>query len=412
MNTSTDLNDSDNFNKAEEQQIIKNKACCQGKNNSTPKVVAYVTSIGISAEAFLKPHFDALKSEGYNVILFCSDDESASRVKSDCKIAHVGVPIAQNISISTDIKALFKLWRAFLKLKPNVVHSHMSKAGFIGTIAAFFAGVKTRIYHNHGMKYFSASGKQKVLLGCIEWVTSRLATEVIFCSESTKEIAIQTDRTPSKKAKVIGNGTISGINIEKFVPAKDESEKNACRKALGLPTDKIVVGFVGRLVPHKGVTKLLDAWGKIVDKNSCLAIAGSKDDEDLSSRVENESKNSDNFFYLGRRNDMPNVYKAFDILVLPSDHEGFPYSVLEAQSCGIPAIVSGVTGNTDAVVNGETGIIVNDCNADNLSTAITDLTVDKELRDSMGEKARKRIEEQFSENSVIGNLIKFYGQRL
>ena len=105
---------------------------------------------------------------------------------------------------------------------------------------------------------------------------------------------------------------------------------------------------------------------------------------------------NNNVQYLGRRPNIEEIYEIFDVLVLPSWHEGFPYSVLEAQCMGVPAIVTEVTGNIDAIENGKTGLHVPKNDAEALANAISTLVNNDNIRHEMSKAARNRIQQHLS----------------
>ena len=228
-----------------------------GKPHTHPRVI-YVTASGASARSFLIPHFQALSAQGYNVYLSSCNDPEANDAVQQAKIKHLPIALKTHISILSDILALARLTFYFLKFRPAVVHGHMSKAGLISMIASTVCRVKFRIYHNHGMACFSSRGITRRLLVTIERTSCLLATEVIFCSESTKQLAIDLRICNAKKAKVIGGGTISGVDITHYSPEQAYIESlRLVKNTPALSSNKNYVAFVGRVVAHKGIDTLI-----------------------------------------------------------------------------------------------------------------------------------------------------------
>ena len=379
--------------------------------NNKPRVI-YVTASGASARSFLVRHFQVLSDRGYEVYLASSDDSEARDAVQQANIQHLPIPLKTHISIFSDILAVVRLYNYFRKYRPAIVHGHMSKAGLVSTLAATLCRVKFRIYHNHGMACFSARGITKVLLVAIEKTNCLLATEVVFCSESTKQLAIELRICNPKKARVIGGGTISGVNTSKYSP---EHARNSSLQLINefplLSSKKKYVAFVGRVVAHKGIDTLIDAWRLIPEQTKSthsLLIAGANDKNELFGRLRVLVDEDKSVHYLGRIDNISGLYGLLDILVLPSWHEGFPYSVLEAQSCGVPAVLTNVTGNKDAVVDGITGQLVDVKNAEILANSIENLLANKILLDEMRNSARQRIVENYDEDIVLNDLVDFY----
>lgn len=376
----------------------------------------YVTARGASARSFLIQHFQVLSERGYEVFLASSADDEARDAVQKGGIAHLPIPLKSNISLFSDVLAFIRLCVYFRKYNPAIVHGHMSKAGFASMLASAFSRVKLRVYHNHGMACFSAQGASRTLLVAIEKITCMLATEVVFCSDSTKRMAVELGICSSSKATVIGGGTISGVNTTRFSP---ENAHTASLQLLSdvpeITPDKRYVAFVGRIVSHKGIDTLIDAWravSKQTKSTHSLLIAGANDKNDLFDRLSALVDEDKSVHYLGRIDNISGLYGLLDLLILPSWHEGFPYSVLEAQSCGVPAIVTDVTGNKDAVVDGVTGQLTQVDSSKELAGTIENLLDDKEQLDEMRISARQRIVQHFDEAKVLSNLVDYYQERV
>ena len=371
----------------------------------------YVTAGGLSARSFLKPHFRALSDDGFEVLLASSDDTEAKQATADTGIRHLPVEIAADISPFSDLGSIARLIIILRAERPEVVHAHMSKAGLISMCSAFVTRVPHRLYHNHGMAFFSSSGFKKRILSACEKLTCALATQVIFCSKSTMQAAINEGLCPAEKALMLGKGSISGIDTERFSGKLSAEDAQKMRDHLKLSGKPKIVGFVGRIVRHKGVDNLLNAWRltRASRRNgTVLLICGKHDEDELFDQVRLASAELGNVVYVDRQDAIDQIYSMMDIMVLPSLHEGLPYSVLEAQSSGVTAIVTNVTGNSDSVVSGKTGIIVEPKDSYTLAHAIDNLLDDEALRKQMGEQAAQRIRKNYSQTIVIDNLKKFY----
>jgi len=160
----------------------------------------------------------------------------------------------------------------------------MSKAGLVSMIAARLCSVPHRIYHNHGMAAFSATGIKRALLGLVERITCRLASTIIFCGNSTLEKATSLKYCSAAKAVVIGQGTISGININRFQKNNNTAFKTNSLRKYGLNEQTFTIGFVGRIVPHKGIDTIIEAWPlvqKHINQDSQLVLAGGNNNDNL-----------------------------------------------------------------------------------------------------------------------------------
>ena len=375
--------------------------------------VVQITALGISAKSFLIEHFRRLREAGAEVTLICTGDADARVAAERGGIRLIPVAIRQDTAPLADLVSLIQLWRLFRRLRPDVLHAHMAKAGLLGALAGRLAGVPVRIYHNHGLAMLSAHGARRHVLRAIDWLTNRLATHALFCSCSTRNAGIDTGTVMPERSRVLGGGTISGVNVEVFKPAGTGHLRAAQRQAWGIEEETIVVGFVGRLVAHKGIETLIDAWrqlGPAVRSRACLILAGGQaySEPKMGAIVEAALSEDIGVKAVGWVDDMVGCYSGMDLLVLPSWHEGFPYSILEAQCMGLPVIATRATGNLDAVIHERTGLLVPLRDASALAQAIARLIRSSEDRQQLGEGGRRRILEEFTQDRVLQHMLDFY----
>jgi glycosyltransferase involved in cell wall biosynthesis len=373
--------------------------------------VLHVTSLGVTARLFLDPHFRRLRAAGISVGLACSSDPHTGRWCNELGVRHISAPIRQHISPLSDVLAIIWLWWVLRRERPRLVHAHMSKAGLVGLIAARLAGVPVRIYQNHGMAMLGSRGLRRWLLWSVEWVNSRLATHVLFCGESTREAALRLGVARRDRATVLGAGSISGIAVDRFSPARRQELRTMQRRHWGVADGQVVVGFVGRIVPHKGIATLLEAWRRLpedVRETATLVLIGGLGDAALTEQVKAAEREGTGVRYFGWTDDTIACYAGFDLLVLPSWYEGLPYSALEAQSMELPVVCTAATGNVDAVIDGETGIHVPVGDAEALAAAIAHLVRSPRTRARLGHQARSRVVRLFRQEDVVERMVEFY----
>lgn len=379
--------------------------------------IVQVTSLGISAKSFLIGHFRKLREAGADVVLVCSDDPDAGAAAAAAGIRHIPVNIAPHIAPLADVRSVYRLWRLFRRLRPEVVHAHMAKAGLLGVIAGRLAGVPVRIYHNHGFAMLSSRGLKRRMLRATDWLTGRLATHALFCSESTRLAGIEAGVVVPERSRVLGKGTISGVDVEKFSPSVIGSAREDQRRAWGVAEGTVVVGFVGRLVAHKGIATLINAWRRLepaVRARASLILAGGDawSEPDIRGLVEDAIREDIGVKSLGWVEDMVACYRGMDLLVLPSWHEGFPYGIIEAQSMGLPVVATHATGNVDAVQHEITGLLVPVKDSAALAEALSRLICSPEERRRLGEAGRRRILDEFTQDKVLQHMITFYEEHV
>lgn len=254
--------------------------------------------------------------------------------------------LSRLVSPVGDLRILATLYSLFRRERPAVVHTHTAKAGTLGRLAAWWAGVPVRIhtYHGHvlGGGYFPSWVTRFFLE--VERQLARISQRLVVLSErQRREMALDLKVAPWDRFAVIP----LGLELEPFARTDREAARVATRGRLGIPEDRPVVGIVGRLVPIKNHGLLLRAvpmlesmHGRRVD----LLIVGS-------GLLEKELRNlaasldlADRCHWLGWRRDLPALYPAMDVLALTSVDEGTPVAVLEALAAGTPVAARAVGG--------------------------------------------------------------------
>ena len=196
------------------------------------------------------------------------------------------VSMSRRISPARNLVALFRLWLAFLRLRPVIVDAHTPKGGLLGLLAAFAARVPVRVYHVHGLVHLTSPGLRRALLRATERVSCACATRVLAVSPSIARALCDDGLCPPGKVGVVESGSIDGIDTRRFsVPADDE--RRAAREGLGIPPDARVLGFVGRLVRDKGVLELEAAWARLREEfpELHLVVLGPLEGEDADVRA-------------------------------------------------------------------------------------------------------------------------------
>ncbi len=354
-----------------------------------------------------------LKGSSVDVTIASSDRPHLNDFKEQLGCRIFPVEITRQISPVKDLAAIGKLTRHFRSEKYDIVHAHTPKGGLIGIISAFLAGTSNRVYTIHGLVSETSTGLKKKLLYLSEWLVCKLATKVLVVSHSLKEQVLKEKLCKESKMQILGDGTACGINLKKF----HTSEKTALlgrqtREKLNIPQDAKVIGFVGRIVPDKGINCLIDAFEMVQRKldNVYLLLMGTFETirETIDEQTKQSITNNSRVVYGGYANDICPYYSAMDIFVLPTRREGFPYTPLEAGAMGLPVIATKVTGCVDAVVNNVTGLLVEKDNYKQLAEAMLKLLGDPELRTELGRMGHERTKQVFNSKRLIGEHMKLY----
>jgi glycosyltransferase involved in cell wall biosynthesis len=365
-------------------------------------------------------------SKHYNVWLIKGSTLESAMTKAETKlvvdqletakkqgIEVIDVPsLVRRISPINDLRGLVALFRHIRKIEPHIVHTHTSKAGILGRLAAWMARVPIVIHTPHGHVFYGHFGRllSRIFLQ-MEKLLGRITHHQIALTPEEGKDYVNLGVAKSNNLSVIH----SGVDLNYFKRSKTES--NPGRNELVIPPDSLVVGYVGWLIPLKGVTYLLDAMAEVVQRhpNSLLVLVGKGDEKGeeeikLKEQVENLGL-ADNVRFLGWRPDVNEIMGCFDIFVLPSLNEGMGRVLVEAMSAGLPIVASRVGGIPDLVKHKENGLLVPPASAGALERAISDLLSDKARRKRMGE-AGKTMCRPYSVEAMVEKIDNLYSRLL
>ena len=320
--------------------------------------------------------------------------------------------LVRRISPINDLKAFISIFLLLRRSKPDIVHTHTSKAGILGRLAAWVARVPIVIHTPHGHVFYGHFGRSlsRMFLQ-MEKLLGRITHHQIALTPEEGNDYLNFGVAKSDNISVIH----SGVDLNCF--KRSTTESNPKKNELGIPPDSLVVGYVGWLIPIKGVTYLVDAMAEVVQRhpNSLLLLVGKGDEKgeeetNLRERVDSLGL-EDRVRFLGWRPDVDEIMSCFDIFVLPSLNEGMGRVLVEAMATGLPIVASSVGGIPDLVKDGENGLLVPPANAGALEQAISDLLSDKPRRKRMGETG-KRMCGLYSIEAMVEKIDNLYSRLL
>ena len=326
------------------------------------KKLIRITTIPISIEKLLEnqPRFF---SKYYNLTLVSSDEKQLAKVASDQGVQYFPLEITRKITPLQDLRCLVRLVSFLRQEKPHFVHSHTPKAGIIGMLAAYIAGVPVRMHTVAGLPLMEATGVKRWVLNTVERITYFCSTNVYPNSKGLETFILQNKLCILKKIKVLGSGSSNGIDTSYFDPEMvSQAQQIALKNELNIEPKDFVFCFVGRLVKDKGVNELIDAFIQISKKhlNTKLLIVGHTEadlDPLLTVTLHNIEFNK-RIIEVGFQKDIRPYLAIADLFIFPSYREGFPNVILQANAMGVPCIVSDINGCNELIKQGENGIIV------------------------------------------------------
>lgn len=378
------------------------------KNN-----ILHVVNISFVIPFFLGKQLNWFVNKGNKEYVVCSESEELNFFSKEYCFEYRTIDILRKISIVKDLKAVYAVAKYIKEVKADVVAGHTPKGGLIAMLAAYIARVPIRIYFRHGLVYETSHGIKRSLLVNIDRLASKLATKIVCVSPSVAQRSIEDKLNPPEKQVVLAHGTCNGIEIDRFCMDNiDKQELQQLKYKYGINQGDYVIGFAGRLVRDKGIIELVRAYQELrkVHPNIKLMLVGMLEirdalPEDIVKTIKEDS-GIISTGYVGYTS-IEKYYAMMDVFILPSYREGFPTSVLEASSMGIPVITTRATGCCDSIINGETGMFVGH-DVKEIKDSILKLYSDADLRKRMGIEGRKMVSKNFRQEIVWNEIEQLY----
>jgi len=310
-----------------------------------------------------------------------------------------------------EIITIFNLLFIYIKYRPDLVHHFTIKPCLYGGTIARFLGIKSIINHITGLgpSFFSKRVKinyiNKILKPIYKYAFNRKYNIVnIFHNNSDRDTFISKNITSKKNSKVIYG---SGVDIDYFVKEKKQRVKNRIKKVL----------FPARIIKEKGIVELIYACEELWNENYkfILNIAGEIDTQNKSHINKKDFEyliRNKNISFLGKCNNMPEIYRNMDIVVLPSWREGLSKTLLEAAAMSMPIITTNVPGCRDIIKNNFSGLVVTLKSKDKLKSALKILLNDNKLATKLGRNARKIVSEKYEVQNINNQILKVYNKFL
>lgn len=370
--------------------------------------ICYVVSSEMTVAAFLKGHI-AVAEESYDVSVAVNTTDPDCLRKLGLSATLLTVPIERKISPLRDLRALWILYRHFRQRRFDLVHSVSPKAGLIGMLAAWLAGIPVRVHTFTGQVWVTHTGWRRGLLKSADRLIGSLTTWALVDSPSQRDFLVAEGVLPLAETHVIGNGSICGIDAQRFHPSS--KFRNEVRTEFDIPESAILLLSLGRLNRDKGIADLAKAFATLAPRfpDLFLLLVGPDEDGQLRSVMEVCVPAANRVRHVGFTKQPERFMAAADIFCLPSYREGFGMVVIEAASAGVPAAASRIYGVTDAVADGVTGLLHPAGDPSAIAAVLERLILNPEERHRMGIAARQRAQESFSDIELRKGLMAFYG---
>lgn len=327
------------------------------KQSKKVKKICGLTTLPITINAFMLGSLNYMAEHGYISYAISQPGEPLDSVDLG-KVKFIPVQIKHgNVSPIEVFKTIWILYRLFRKEKFDVIQYATSNAALYASIAGWLAHVPVRVYCQWGISYVDYNGLLYKFYRTAEKVTCMFSTSVQPDSPSNLKFSISEGLYKPSKGCVILNGSATGVDLKKYDFNKKQEWKTEVMKKYSIPSDAFIFGFVGRLVPEKGINELLEAFCAIEDKNTYLILVGPAEEERLNQYLLQKAKQHERIIFVGSVPDAAIYHATFTYLMLPSYREGFGMTTVEAAALGTPTIASRINGPTDFVKDGFNGFI-------------------------------------------------------
>jgi glycosyltransferase involved in cell wall biosynthesis len=331
---------------------------------------------------------------------FCEANESdyLEKVATDIKVTRID-GFGRRVNLLGDIKSLMELIKEIRKFKPHIIHTHTTKAGFIGRVASIlslYPSIRIHTFHGHLLSgYF---GKYKTYLIILsERFLALFTDQLLAVGDKVMQDLLQAKIGEKDKFSIMP----PGLQLNSLPPTWES------RDILGLTRKQMYCSYIGRVTQIKRPDRFLDVVREIGKRNVDLHFLIVGDGELLDycrKRIEQEKLPVK---VLGWRNDIERVLAASNIVILTSDNEGTPLSLIQAGMANIPVVATNVGSISEVVLNGITGIITS-AEVNELADALEMLSNDSHLRQSLGVNAQKFTKSNFGVQRLVSDHEELY----
>jgi glycosyltransferase involved in cell wall biosynthesis len=322
----------------------------------------------------------------------------------DLGIDVIEIPMRRAISPLRDLIALWRLRSYLLSHKPSVVHTHSSKAGFLGRIAAKLAKVELIVHSPHVFSFeMGVNRLLQALFFRLEKFAARL-TDVMVCVSSSEKDAVVRHRFVSPENCIVVKNGVDVTSLEAY-----ERDRIQRRQELGL-ADEVVIGSIGRFTRQKGPEYFLAAAKQVAGQlpdAKCVLIGDGELKGEIEGLIEKHDLHS-HCVIVDVGDEFPSYYPVFDIFVLTSLWEGMPYAMLEAMAAGRAVVAFSTGGIVDVISDGVNGMLVEPKNIEELASTLCTLGKDPQKRKDLGMAAKELIAGSYTVEAMVRQIEQVY----
>jgi glycosyltransferase involved in cell wall biosynthesis len=348
--------------------------------------------------------FDSIEFNHRLYTGYCAADEAdyLDTVATDVKATRIQ-GFGRRVSLGGDIKAFIALVREIRSFKPHVIHTHTAKAGFLGRIASIVSlqpAIRVHTFHGHLLNgYFGTFKRSLVVIA--EKFLALFTHQLLAVGDKVRQDLLNAGIGTKDKFGLMPPGLAIGV-----LPDRKES-----RNALSVPVNSLQCAFIGRVTQIKRPDRFLDVVNEIKKRGVKLDFFIAGDGELLEMCRERIKQEKLPVTILGWQSDIERVLSSADMVVLTSDNEGTPLSLIQAGMAGLPVVTTNVGSVPEVVLDGVTGIVTR-LDVQEIADALEKLANDKVLRTKLGVAAQEFTLSNFGVKRLVHDHEELYKKLL
>ncbi len=314
--------------------------------------------------------------------------------------------LVREVSPLQDLRALWELVATFRRLRPKIVHTHSSKAGILGRLAAWLAGVPCILHtiHGYGVTPAQPLWLQHLVIK-LEWLVGRVTTHWIAVSQADRRQGLEWELFSASKVSVVR----PGIDPTPFAARIEQAERDRLRAALGVGPDHLLVGTVSCLKPQKSPEDFIRVAALVCQRMpaaKCVLVGDGALRPQIEAMIQAHGL-QDRVMLLGWRRDVASLLKAFDVFVLTSQWEGLPCAILEARASRIPIVATRVGGSAEAIIEGIQGTLCPAGDVKAIAGRVCQILGDERLRADL-RNGTQELPEEFTIQETVKQYQSLY----
>lgn len=320
------------------------------------KICGIVTK-AFAIRAFMLDNLKYVHNNGFESSFVCEPEDFSKEELDNIKYHPITMKRGY-VSPFEIIRVIYQLMKLFKKEQYDIIQYSSSNAGLYAAVAGWLANVPIRIFCMWGLTFTDSKGWNRLFYKYLDKIICLMSTSVQPDSYANLKVAISEKLISHQKGSVIHKGSATGVDLEKFDIRNKDIWRKEIRDQYKIPQDAIVIGFVGRLVPEKGLNELFEAFKRVDKDNVYLLLVGPYYNiSGLDQQLYEWAQKNERVIFVGPVLNPAKFYAAMDFFTLPSYREGFGSVVIEAAAMGLPTICTNIKGPTDFLKDNYNGLL-------------------------------------------------------